>query len=64
MDTKATPAQVGITAEGRQIHLTSRVEGIWQSSTDLVTWTDISAVQSRELLVPRSGAAMFFRQVD
>jgi pimeloyl-ACP methyl ester carboxylesterase len=64
VDTKAFRAQVGIAVEGGQIRLTSRVEGIWQWSTELVTWRNLSPVQSRELLVPRSGGAMFFRQVD
>jgi hypothetical protein len=64
VDTKAARAQVGIALEGGQIRLSSRVEGIWQSSADLVSWTNLSPVPSRGLLVPRSGAAMFFRQVD
>jgi pimeloyl-ACP methyl ester carboxylesterase len=64
VDTNAFPPQIAIAAEGGQIRLTSRVEGIWQSSTNLVTWTNLSPVPTRELLVPRSGAAMFFRQVD
>lgn len=64
VDTKATPAQVGITVEAGQIRLSSRVEGIWQTSTDLVNWTNLSPLPSRGLLIPRSGSAMFFRQVD
>jgi pimeloyl-ACP methyl ester carboxylesterase len=64
VDTKALPPQVGIAVEGGQLRLTSRVEGIWQSSTNLVTWTNLSPVPTRSLLVPLSGASMFFRQVD
>jgi pimeloyl-ACP methyl ester carboxylesterase len=64
VETRAFPPKIGIAAEGGLISLTSRVEGLWQSSTNLVTWTNLSPVPTRGLLVPRSGAAMFFRQVD
>lgn len=64
VDTKAFPPQVHITVEGIQFRLTSRVEGIWQSSPGLVNWTIFSAAPSREKLVPRGGFTMFFRQMD
>ena len=64
VDTNAMPPKIDIAIEGTQIHLTSRVEGIWQSSTDLVNWTNISPTPSRELLVPHHGSTKFFRQVD
>jgi pimeloyl-ACP methyl ester carboxylesterase len=64
VDSQASRRQIHITRESGQYRLTSRVEGIWQTSTDLVRWTNLSSVPSRESFITTSASHGFFRQVD
>jgi pimeloyl-ACP methyl ester carboxylesterase len=64
VDTQAFPPQINITRQSGQFRLTSRVQGIWQASTNLVLWTNLSALPSREFLFSTPAPSGFFRQVD
>jgi pimeloyl-ACP methyl ester carboxylesterase len=64
VDTQASPRQINMTPQSGQLKLTSRVEGIWQSSSDLIHWTNLSPVPTRELSITPAASNGFYRQVD
>jgi len=62
VDTKVIPLPISIRPDGAQLKLSSPVNGFWQTSTNFTTWTNLSPVQSKEIMVSPARPAEFFRQ--
>ncbi|MEM7146130.1 MAG: alpha/beta fold hydrolase [Verrucomicrobiota bacterium] len=64
MNTACSPTQISLHKFGNKTILKSPVEGIWQSTTDFLSWTPLSVESTRQLTVTSPTPRAFFRQVD